>query len=87
MCYDFLVLILSIVKLSTQPSKSRLGERLRAQGLLYFAVAAIAYILPTVWTLHHVTCCCHILIRCLQVFSFLNSTRMKSICVFVFLRD
>lgn len=51
MCYDFLVLILSIVKLSKQQSQSPLKERLRTQGVLYFAVAAIAYIPPTVWTL------------------------------------
>ena len=50
MCYDLLVLLLSVVKLSYEPSKSPLKERLRAQGILYFTVAAIANILPTVCT-------------------------------------
>ncbi|KAG8215902.1 hypothetical protein J3R82DRAFT_7872, partial [Butyriboletus roseoflavus] len=49
MCYDLIVFVLSVVKLSKQPSDS-LKERLRAQGLLYFAVVATANILPTVWT-------------------------------------
>lgn len=51
-CYDLTVLVLSILRLSKEPSKSALKERLRAQGLLYFAVATIANVLPTVWTLH-----------------------------------
>ena len=78
MCYDFLVLVLSIVKLSKQPSKSSLGERLRAQGLLYFVIAAMAYIPPTVWTLHAalpVTILTH---RYPQVFGFIGSTRMNA---------
>ena len=52
MCYDFLVLVLSIVGLSRQPSKSLLKERLRTQGLLYFAVVTVTCIPPTVWALH-----------------------------------
>lgn len=48
-CYDFLVLILSIVKLSKRQPQSPLMERLRTQGLLYFAIAAAANILPMVW--------------------------------------
>jgi len=50
MCYDLLVLLLSVVKLSYEPSKSPLKERLRAQGILYFIVAAIANVLPMVCT-------------------------------------
>ena len=52
MCYDLIVLVLSTVKLSRQPSKSPLKERLRTQGLLYFTVATMANILPMVCTLH-----------------------------------
>ena len=52
MCYDLIVLVLATVKLSRQPSKSPLKERLRTQGLLYFAVATMANILPMVCTLH-----------------------------------
>ena len=48
MCYDFLALVLSIVKLSRQPSKSPLKERLRAQGLSYFAVVTVTCIPPMV---------------------------------------
>jgi len=48
-CYDLLVFVLSIVKLSRQPSKSPLNEHLRAQGLLYFAVATMANVLPMVF--------------------------------------
>ncbi|KAI9567127.1 hypothetical protein HD554DRAFT_1026886 [Boletus coccyginus] len=48
-CYDLLVLVLSVVKLSYQPSKSPLKEHLRAQGILYFTVAAIANIPPMVF--------------------------------------
>ncbi|KAI9567132.1 hypothetical protein HD554DRAFT_1027648 [Boletus coccyginus] len=49
MCYDLLVLVLSVVKLSYQPSTSPLKERLRTQGILYFAVAAIINIPSTVF--------------------------------------
>ncbi|KAI9462119.1 hypothetical protein HD554DRAFT_1477289 [Boletus coccyginus] len=49
MCYDFLVLLLSVVKLSCEPSKSPLKERLYAQGILYFIVAATTTITPTVF--------------------------------------
>ncbi|KAH0835769.1 hypothetical protein J3R83DRAFT_9607 [Lanmaoa asiatica] len=49
MCYDFLVFVLSIVKLSKEPSKSSLGEHLRSQGILYFVVAVTANIPPTVF--------------------------------------
>ena len=52
MCYDFFVLTLSTVKLSRQPSKSPLKERLRAQGLLYFVIATTANMLPMVCTPH-----------------------------------
>ena len=52
MCYDLLVLVLSTAKLSRQPSKSPLKERLLAQGLLYFAIATMANILPMVRTTH-----------------------------------
>ncbi|KAF8122316.1 hypothetical protein EV363DRAFT_1182992 [Boletus edulis] len=48
MCYDFLVFVLSIIKLSKEPCRSPLSECLRSQGLLYFAVAVVANILPTV---------------------------------------
>ncbi|KAF8551250.1 hypothetical protein OG21DRAFT_1499250 [Imleria badia] len=48
-CYDFIVLVLSILKLSKEPSKSALKERLRAQGLSYFTIATMANILPTVF--------------------------------------
>lgn len=48
LCYDFVVMVLSIVKLSRQPSKSPLMKRLRAQGLVYFVVAVVTYITPTV---------------------------------------
>jgi len=50
-CYDLLVLVLSIVKLSKQPSNSPLKERLRTQGLSYFAVAALANSFPTIFAL------------------------------------
>ena len=50
MCYDLIVLVLSIVNLSRQSSKSPLKDRLRAQGLLYFAIATMANILPIVCT-------------------------------------
>ncbi|KAF8547862.1 hypothetical protein OG21DRAFT_839423 [Imleria badia] len=49
LCYDFLVLVLSIVGLSRQSSKSPLMKRLRAQGLVYFMVAVVTYIVPTVF--------------------------------------
>jgi hypothetical protein len=52
MCYDLIVLVLSIVKLSRQSCKSPLKDRLRAQGLLYFAVATMANIPPIVCTPH-----------------------------------
>ncbi|KAF8452288.1 hypothetical protein L210DRAFT_2024675 [Boletus edulis BED1] len=48
-CYDFLVLVLSIVALSRQRSKSPLIQRLRAQGFVYFVVAVVTYIPPTVF--------------------------------------
>ncbi|KAI9462117.1 hypothetical protein HD554DRAFT_1476745 [Boletus coccyginus] len=50
MCYDLLVLLLTVVKLSYQPSKSPLKERLYAQGILYFTVAATVNLLPMVFT-------------------------------------
>ena len=49
MFYDLLVFLLSVVGLSREQSKSPLKGRLRAQGILYFAVAVIAYIPPSVW--------------------------------------
>ncbi|KAG9312725.1 hypothetical protein JVU11DRAFT_7152 [Chiua virens] len=52
MCYNFLVLILFIVKLSKQSSKkSLLKERLRSQHLLYFAIATMTNIPPTIFAL------------------------------------
>ena len=49
MFYDLLVLVLSVVGLSNERSESPLKRRLRAQGVLYFAVAVIAYIPLIVW--------------------------------------
>ena len=48
MLFDLLVFILSVVGLSSQRSESPLKRRLRAQGILYFAVAVIVYIPPAV---------------------------------------
>jgi len=42
--YDLLVLVLLVVGLSSEQSESPLKRRLRAQGIVYFAVAVIAYI-------------------------------------------
>ncbi|KAN0078411.1 hypothetical protein V8E55_010468 [Tylopilus felleus] len=44
---DFLVLVFATVGLSRQTSKSPLAKRLRAQGIVYFAVAMVTYIPPT----------------------------------------
>ena len=44
MFYDLLVLVLSVVGLSSERSESPLKRRLCAQGVLYFAVAVMAYI-------------------------------------------
>ena len=49
MFYDLLVLVLSVVGLSNERSESPLKRRLRAQGILYFVVAVIAYIPSMVW--------------------------------------
>ncbi|KAH0835765.1 hypothetical protein J3R83DRAFT_9603 [Lanmaoa asiatica] len=54
LCYDFLVLVLSIVGLSRRPSKSPLMKRLRTQGLVYFVVAVVTYIPPTAFALLNV---------------------------------
>lgn len=79
MCYDLLVLVLSIAKLSKQPSNSPLKERLRVQGLLYFAVAAVANVLPTVRTLRSVPN--HILILIFRFFlSLVQTVRFLSLC-------
>ncbi|KAG9312737.1 hypothetical protein JVU11DRAFT_7167 [Chiua virens] len=47
--YDFLALLLAVVKLSNQSSKSHFEERLRTQHLSYFVVAAVANVLPMVF--------------------------------------
>ena len=78
MCYDFLVLVLSIVKLSKQPSKSPLKERLRAQGLLYFVVAAMAYIPASVWTPRAALPVTTLTCLYPQIFAFLGSICMKA---------
>lgn len=57
--FDLVVLVLSVLGLSSQRCESPLKRRLRAQGIMYFAVAGIAYIPPMVWiflVLHPVPC-------------------------------
>ncbi|KAF8555169.1 hypothetical protein OG21DRAFT_936705 [Imleria badia] len=46
--FDLLVFVLSVVGLSSQQSESPLTRRLRAQGVLYFAIAGVVYIPPVV---------------------------------------
>ncbi|KAG6373700.1 hypothetical protein JVT61DRAFT_6374 [Boletus reticuloceps] len=62
-CYDFIVLVLSIVALSRQRSKSPLIQRLRAQGFVYFVVAVVTYIPPTVFAFMDVNCMIHSLLE------------------------
>jgi hypothetical protein len=47
--YDLFVFVLTVVGLSSERSESPLKRRLRAQGVLYLAVAVIAYIPLMVW--------------------------------------
>lgn len=54
---DFLVLVFATVGLSRQTSKSPLAKRLRAQGIVYFAVAMVTYIPPTVGPSHFSAYC------------------------------
>ncbi|KAG9312745.1 hypothetical protein JVU11DRAFT_7177 [Chiua virens] len=49
LCYDFIVLILTIVGLSRKKSKSPLITRLYSQGVMYFVVTVATYITPTVF--------------------------------------
>ncbi|KAG6369462.1 hypothetical protein JVT61DRAFT_14571 [Boletus reticuloceps] len=53
MIVDFLVLVLLVVGLSSQRSKSPLKKRLRIQGILYCAVAGVTYISTVVVVLLH----------------------------------
>ena len=57
--YDLLVFVLSAVRLSRERSKSPLKRRLRAQGILYFAAAVIAYIPPSVGSPYYPIPCSH----------------------------
>ncbi|KAG6369463.1 hypothetical protein JVT61DRAFT_14572 [Boletus reticuloceps] len=51
--FDLLMFVLSIVGLSSQRCESPLKKRLRAQGILYCAVAGASYIPPMVFALLH----------------------------------
>jgi len=52
MLFDFLVLVLSVVRLSRESSKSSsLVKRLRSQGIVYFVVSVITCIPPTIFSL------------------------------------
>jgi len=51
MLFDFLVLMLTTIRLVTTPGRSSLWQLLFQQGVVYFLVAFVANLLPTIFLL------------------------------------
>lgn len=58
MLFDLIVLVLTTVGLTMSPTRSSLWQLLFRQGIIYFVVAFIANMLPTIFALLNLNSMC-----------------------------